>query len=186
MAPNVPDIATSAPARLAGYPALRICPTANFATVAAVAILEPETAAKPALATTAEIPNPPGSLRKTRRAIKKTWSPIFAFSANIPIRINIGMIVSVNVDVCVKETEAREFETKSGPCNINRPTIPDPARASHTGIRHANSPSSRKITKSTVAVVVIVRPLASAPLSAEVVQGRQYWLQKRGSVGQPL
>src|SRR5690625_2867862 len=106
MTPSVPATATIPVAREAGYPADLIWPTASRDTVAAVPIDDPETAEKPAHAMTVATPSPPGALPTKWFATAKTFVAIFARTANIPMRMNIGMIVRVKLAVDVNGTEA--------------------------------------------------------------------------------
>src|SRR5699024_4382184 len=110
----------------------------------------------------------------------------------MPMSMNMGMIVKVNVEVWSKEIDAREFETKSGPCSSSNPTIPELASANQTGILHAKSPRSRKTTKKTIAVVVIDQFFSSGyvmrltvlpcdpPRSQTAVPAEWQYLQLRG------
>src|SRR5699024_802581 len=110
----------------------------------------------------------------------------------MPMSMNMGMIVKVNVEVWSKEIDAREFETKSGPCSSSNRTIPDLASANQTGILHAKSPRSRKTTKKTFAVVVIDQFFSSGyvmrltvlpcypPKSQNTEPAERQYLQLRG------
>ena len=57
--PSVPPAATEPVASLGSYPILRICGSATVVMVAAVAMLEPLMAAKPAQAATVAMASPP-------------------------------------------------------------------------------------------------------------------------------
>ena len=67
---------------------------ATAPTVAAVATLEPEVAAKPALVSTLAMARPPGSWPTHLRATLNSLCPTPAFCAKLPIRINSGITVS--------------------------------------------------------------------------------------------
>ena len=97
-----PATATEAVASGVGYPCLRISPTDSRDIVAVVPMDEPDTAANPAHAITVATPRPPGRRRNRWAATEYTCSAIPAFIANIPMRMNMGMIVSVNFDVSSK------------------------------------------------------------------------------------
>src|SRR5690606_2721891 len=99
-------MATIPVAREAGKPERRIWPTASLDIVAAVPMEEPETAEKPAHAMTVATPRPPGARRTKWFATVKTLTATLARTANIPMRMNIGMIVRVKLAEEVNGTDA--------------------------------------------------------------------------------
>ncbi|CAH0205878.1 hypothetical protein SRABI128_01852 [Microbacterium sp. Bi128] len=120
--------------------------------VAAVPMLDPETAENPAHAMTVATPSPPGNRLTKWLAIANTCSAIRARIASIPIRMNIGMIVSEKLAVAENGTEPSTFVAYVVPCSTPRPRAPDRASERATGIRAISSRMSSATTASTMIV----------------------------------
>src|SRR5690606_15050148 len=120
-------------------------------TVAAVATLEPEVQANPALVSTLAMARPPGQCPTHLRAtLNRRW-PTPAWCANAPIRMNRGTTVSRYDADWWYENDFRRFSTKSRFSIMTMPTTPERPRAANTGVPSAIS-TKIKLVATIVAV----------------------------------